>query len=713
MFLIDFVLLNLLNLWKTKEKNKKMNAIKAFFNSVWATVLVAVITVVGWQFNLVYISVPTLAVFCFLSLVLCDDIKPALIPVIFVPYMLRGFQGTTIWWIYGCSIALFLIGMGIFLIRKLVLQKTPVKLGRMFWFIVVADIAFLLGGVIGHFDITAFAVTFALCVAILFMYWMSVNFMGDARSFLAKTFLFLSLIIICEMWCSYISIGDLQLAFSNKLVRVGLDEINTAAIFLCVGMMACLYLGLKHKFDYLFGLLTLFIFANLVLTFSRIALLVGAIVLFAGGLYFIIKSTNKKILLSIGAVIVAIGLVATGVFYEKISQTLSWYIQQGFSGNGRDDLWAWCWNAFLQNPIFGAGYLTQETVTVSGFFQITGTTNIIYAHNTVLQCLTCLGVVGLLLNIPMYVQKYRIIFNKFSVYKFFTLLQLAAIGLTGMLDSSACTHPILLIIIWIMVASCEGETAEQRVRFGRVDAEEEDRRMYIAFKRFADIVVSLMAIIILSPVLLLLCLIVACFIGRPVFFKQPRPGKNGKLFYLVKFRSMTNKKDENGNLLPDGQRITKLGKFLRASSLDELPQLFNILKGDMSLIGPRPRLVADMVFYDEDVRSLDIKPGLTGNSQVNGRNLNTWEQTFLLDKEYVEKVSFGMDTKIFFKTFLVLLNRKGTSSSSEMPRDYRYGDYLLRVKKISQEEYDEGQKKAALLIDEFKNKKRTKKNVQK
>ena len=176
---------------------------------------------------------------------------------------------------------------------------------------------------------------------------------------------------------------------------------------------------------------------------------------------------------------------------------------------------------------------------------------------------------------------------------------------------------------------------------------------------------------------------------------------------------MTNKKDENGNLLPDGQRITKLGKFLRASSLDELPQLFNILKGDMSLIGPRPRLVADMVFYDEDVRSLDIKPGLTGNSQVNGRNLNTWEQTFLLDKEYVEKVSFGMDTKIFFKTFLVLLNRKGTSSSSEMPRDYRYGDYLLRVKKISQEKYDEGQKKAALLIDEFKNKKRTKKNVQK
>ena len=125
----------------------------------------------------------------------------------------------------------------------------------------------------------------------------------------------------------------------------------------------------------------------------------------------------------------------------------------------------------------------------------------------------------------------------------------------------------------------------------------------------------------------------------------------------------------------------------------------------MSLIGPRPRLVADMVFYDENVRGLSIRPGLTGLSQVNGRNLNTWEKTFEYDNTYVDKCGFGMDFKIFFKTFVVLLNKQGTSSDGEMPRDYRYGDYLLRVGKITQKEYDEGQAKANKLIEDFKNKK--------
>lgn len=213
--------------------------------------------------------------------------------------------------------------------------------------------------------------------------------------------------------------------------------------------------------------------------------------------------------------------------------------------------------------------------------------------------------------------------------------------------------------------------------------------MYKVIKRFFDFSLSLLAIIVLSPIFLIVTVLVALFIGFPVLFKQPRPGKNGKLFMLYKFRSMTNKKDKNGDLLPDNQRITMFGKFLRVSSLDELPQLFNILKGDMSIIGPRPKLVKDVIFYDETNKSLDIRPGITGLAQVNGRNNITWDSVFEFNKKYVEECSFKMDFKIFLKTFGTVFGRTGTYSGENISQDYYYCDYLLRMDKITQEEYNQ------------------------
>ena len=224
---------------------------------------------------------------------------------------------------------------------------------------------------------------------------------------------------------------------------------------------------------------------------------------------------------------------------------------------------------------------------------------------------------------------------------------------------------------------------------------------YRCFKRTCDLLISLTAVVVLSWLLLLLVLLVAIFIGHPVIFKQPRPGKNGKIFMLYKFRSMTNKKDEKGDLLPDAQRITKFGKFLRVSSLDELPQLFNIIKGDMSIIGPRPKLVKDVIFYDNSVRSLMVRPGITGLAQVNGRNNNTWESMFVFDSIYVDKMSLGLDTKIFFKTFTEVLKRTGVNSGETNFQDYYYGDYLLRVGKITQEEYNQKMNQAKRIVDKF------------
>jgi len=236
------------------------------------------------------------------------------------------------------------------------------------------------------------------------------------------------------------------------------------------------------------------------------------------------------------------------------------------------------------------------------------------------------------------------------------------------------------------------------------------KKMYNFFKRFFDLSVSLVAIIMLSPILLVLYILTALFNGFPAVFKQPRPGKNGKIFMLYKFRSMTNKKDKNGNLLPDSQRITKFGRFIRATSLDELPQLFNIVKGDMSIIGPRPRLVKDVIFYSKDVKSLQVRPGITGLAQVNGRNNNTWESSFTYDAIYTKKLSLGLDTKIFFKTFVVVLKRTGVNDGQTDVQDYYYGDYLLRVGKISQEEYDQKMQQAKRICQEFVSSKKFRKH---
>lgn len=167
---------------------------------------------------------------------------------------------------------------------------------------------------------------------------------------------------------------------------------------------------------------------------------------------------------------------------------------------------------------------------------------------------------------------------------------------------------------------------------------------------------SLAGIIVLSPVFLVLALLVRCKLGSPVLFRQERPGKDEKIFTLCKFRTMTDKKDAAGKLLPDSQRLTKFGKFLRAASLDELPELFNILKGDMSIIGPRPLLVSYLPYYTEEERLRHhVRPGLTGLAQVSGRNFIDWDSRMEKDVEYVKNLSFAMDVKVLWLTVETVL----------------------------------------------------------
>ena len=184
-------------------------------------------------------------------------------------------------------------------------------------------------------------------------------------------------------------------------------------------------------------------------------------------------------------------------------------------------------------------------------------------------------------------------------------------------------------------------------------------------KRFMDFLIAALSIIIFSPLLIILAILVRVKLGGPVIFKQERPGLNGKVFKLYKFRTMTDAKDENGNLLDDEYRLTSFGKKLRSTSLDELPELYNILKGNMSIVGPRPLLVKYLPLYsDEQKRRHDVRPGLTGLAQVSGRNAITWTEKFNKDIEYVDNVSLGLDVSIFFKTIYCVLKREGINSDS-------------------------------------------------
>lgn len=192
--------------------------------------------------------------------------------------------------------------------------------------------------------------------------------------------------------------------------------------------------------------------------------------------------------------------------------------------------------------------------------------------------------------------------------------------------------------------------------------------MYKNFvKRILDIILSLLALIIFSPLLIITAILVRFKLGSPILFRQARPGKNGKIFHILKFRTMTDEKDKDGNLLPDEIRLTKFGQFLRSTSIDELPELLNILKGDMAVVGPRPLLVQYLDRYDDEQRHRhDVKPGLTGLAQVNGRNGITWEEKFNYDLQYVKNVTFLGDCKIILQTVQKVFQRQGISSATSV-----------------------------------------------
>ncbi len=195
------------------------------------------------------------------------------------------------------------------------------------------------------------------------------------------------------------------------------------------------------------------------------------------------------------------------------------------------------------------------------------------------------------------------------------------------------------------------------------------------FKPIFDYIISIILVIFFSPLYLLISILLLFLMGKPIFFKQKRPGLNAHPFFLYKFRTMSNDRDANGNLLPDEKRLTRFGKFLRSTSLDELPELFNVVKGDMSLVGPRPLLMEYLPLYSlEQARRHEVKPGITGWAQINGRNSLSWQEKFKLDVWYVDHVSFWLDLKILFITLIKVVKREGINQKGKATVEYFNGN---------------------------------------
>ena len=218
------------------------------------------------------------------------------------------------------------------------------------------------------------------------------------------------------------------------------------------------------------------------------------------------------------------------------------------------------------------------------------------------------------------------------------------------------------------------------------------------FKRPFDVISSLLVLLMGWPVFLILALLIRMKLGAPIIFSQARPGKDGKLFQLYKFRSMTDARGKDGTLLPDADRMTDFGRKLRATSLDELPELINILKGDMSVVGPRPQLVRDMVFFTpEEMKRQSVLPGLTGLAQISGRNNIDWKERFRYDLQYIQHITFAEDMRIIYRTiFKVGAQEDIATEGMETSEDY--GDWLLRRNQVTQESYDDKQKMAEMLL---------------
>ena len=427
--------------------------INFLLNSNWALLLITFLVAFCWAVNLPEISATFLVLFEVLVLIFCKENPKALFyPIMTLIYITRSLL-TTAQFIYGGILGGILVFSFLgYIIYKIKVEKIKCKKGKMFWVFIPLIIANILGGVVGHFNILMSFLVLLILVFLYGVYWFCLNFISNSQKYFAYLAIFLSLLTTLEIFVGYFfeSNGFIW-ALTHKIAYFGdgLVNINCASIFMLTGVCACFYLATGHKKDYLFILLAIFFDLVILQGYSRTAIVLAFII---SVVYFIIivrKSINKKLLLISLGVLIGIVAIVSGIMWRQIYNFLAPYLEQGISLNGRADLWNWCIETFKNNIFFGIGYTTTDPAVLQGGaapgMAIMGDYCFVQAHNIFLQNLTSLGIIGSLLTIPFYVQKYMLVFKKFTTYKLFVLIMFLSLFLSSLFD---ITYPLNFFLIF-------------------------------------------------------------------------------------------------------------------------------------------------------------------------------------------------------------------------------------------------------------------------
>lgn len=446
------------------SENKFINGIRIILESVWLMPVMFCYGFLCWFFEASFVTVIGFTTVIALILLFCDKINNVYALIFFVGFFITDIQGIdwTVYVVCACVASACLAGYTIKLFFE---KKGSLKKGKMFYALLIADVAFLLGGAIGRFNLTQFGIVLGLSAAVMLLYFLAVNCTGDFSRYLAKVFIIGALFISVQIMCVKIADGDLfGSTLMGKVFFFSAHSLNTAAIFLLLGITGCFSLGVKKKSDWLFFSLALFLMFALFLSCCRTVLAISIPVILVTFILFIVYSPKKLNFLWLTLVLVAAGAVTALCFKEQIAEFIEMIFDKFDRGlNGRESLWPWCWEKFLEEPVFGYGFITDE-------YPPTVRAKLVLAHNTALQWLVSLGVIGASLMSFFYIAKYKTLFKNFTVDRVFALLALTGVELSGIMDQAAAMDIFVYLVSLALICGVENESkgalAEPAVQYG-------------------------------------------------------------------------------------------------------------------------------------------------------------------------------------------------------------------------------------------------------
>lgn len=438
-----------------QKQNKLQKLDQLLSNPMWMPIILT-IGFVGWILHIYYITIPLLCIYSGLLLIFSEDIKNVYTIALSAQFFINEVKGMTDFVVLGIGILFFVMGLIYYLIKQLAIKKVKCRKGKMFTPFVCALVAYLIGGMFGYFNILNALIITAMTCATYFLYWVAINFTHNLKSYLNYFFICLGIVLAVQLITSYAFVDEnfSSAILSKNVIYIGLQNINTASLYLVLAMLSTLQLALKHKLDYLIVLASTFFALCVYFTYCRICLFACVIAFIVFVVYIFVKSKNKSIFLFI-AVIGCFSIEIMCLFkWDTIYRLLQYYLNTGFSANGRDELWSWCIEKFLNNPVFGIGFTSIEPVPTIV------SNHVVLAHNTLLQYLTSCGIVGTLIISYYYYSRWKVAFTKYNEFKFVNSISLFAIALVSLIDQEPTMDVFAIIVITLLVSLAELDTDE-------------------------------------------------------------------------------------------------------------------------------------------------------------------------------------------------------------------------------------------------------------